>query len=321
MLVLGENFRQHRPWIVVSLLAALGAVAWYVAYGFRIHGWPAGSSWPGFVFGVAGGLIILFETFLWPRKKVRTWRIGPVKLWLKGHIWLGLLCLPLLILHSGFRWGGLLSTVLLSLLIIVIVSGVVGLVLQQYLPKFMLHQIPAETIRSQIDHVLARRLDETERQVLITCGSEAPGEEIDPAFAEMDPTVTHITVGAVRTAGRISGKVLETRVAQGPIPESDAIRPFFFDLVKPYIRKGGARPDLAQPGRRDALITDLKTKVNPAAHGVVDEIGNLCELRRQLDRQIVAHRWIHGWLLIHLPLSFALVLLMFVHIVYALKYL
>ena len=32
------------------------------------------------------------------------------------------------------------------------------------------------------------------------------------------------------------------------------------------------------------------------------------------------HRWLHGWLLVHLPLSMALVVLMFIHIYVAIKY-
>lgn len=324
MLVHGEHFRQHRPWIILSAAAALGAIAWYVYHAWRIQPWPGGSSYPGFTFGVVGGLIILFETLLWPRKKVRTWRIGRVVLWLKGHIWIGLLCLPLLILHSGFRWGGWLSTVLMVLLIAVIVSGIVGLILQQYLPRFLLDQVPAETIRSQIDHVLRKRCDGVERLVQNTCGLDAGEEDeaADPSSGDPNSTVTHITVGAVRTAGRISGKVLETRVSRGPVADSEGLHPFFHEAVKPYIERGAAsRSALAEPSRRDALLADLRTKINPAAHGVVDEIANLCELRRQLDRQIVAHNWLHGWLLIHLPLSFALVLLMLVHIFYAIRYL
>ena len=61
---------------------------------------------------------------LWPRKHFRVWRIGMVKTWLRAHIWLGLLTVPLILLHSGFTWGGQLTTILAWLFIIVIASGI-----------------------------------------------------------------------------------------------------------------------------------------------------------------------------------------------------
>jgi hypothetical protein len=37
-------------------------------------------------------------------------------------------------------------------------------------------------------------------------------------------------------------------------------------------------------------------------------------------RQELLHRWLHGWLLVHIPLSLALILLGAVHAVMALRY-
>ena len=98
--------------------------------------------------------LAFFEFLLWPRKRYRRWRVGRTQTWMKAHIWLGLLSLPVLVFHSGFRWGGLLSAILMLLFLIVIVSGVVGLALQNYLPKKMLVDIPAETIHSQIPRII-----------------------------------------------------------------------------------------------------------------------------------------------------------------------
>ena len=100
----GGNWPEHRPWFLATAMIAVGAALWYVEEGVRTGAWPGGGSLPGFVFGVAGGLIIVFEMLLWARKKFRAVRIGRAKLWMKAHIWLGLLSLPLLVLHSGFAW-------------------------------------------------------------------------------------------------------------------------------------------------------------------------------------------------------------------------
>src|SRR4051812_20640853 len=172
----GGNWPEHRAWCAAIVIVSAAAIAWYAMEGHWQGAWPAGSSLPGFTFGVVGGLIIVFEMLLWVRKKYRVVRIGRAKLWMKAHIWLGLLCLPLLILHSGFHWWNLaLSGVLMAVLLVVIVSGVGGLALQQVLPPIMLDETPAETIHSQIDYVLGQLLSEARRLVYVTCGQAERG--------------------------------------------------------------------------------------------------------------------------------------------------
>src|SRR5262249_50582553 len=161
-------------------------------------GWPGGSSLPGFILGTIGGLIILFEFLLWFRKKVRVWRIGRAQVWMRAHIWLGLLCVPLLLYHSGFRLGGVLSTPLMILLLVVIASGVWGLALQQLLPRRMLDELPAETIYSQIEALAEQVAAEGRQLVRATCG--VGEEDGDGKVPEAEPgTAPYLVVGAVRS--------------------------------------------------------------------------------------------------------------------------
>ena len=46
----------------------------------------------------------------------------------------------------------------------------------------------------------------------------------------------------------------------------------------------------------------------------------MCEERRQLAAQERLQRWLHGWLLVHVPLSYALLLLSTVHAVQSVRY-
>ena len=128
----------------------------------------------GFALGVIGGLVILFEMLLWPRKSwFRGWRLGRAKVWMTAHIWLGLLTLPLLLMHGGFHfnlWSSTLAAALLWLLVLVVGSGLLGLTFQNILPRLMLDQVPSETIYAQIGHVLEQYRAEAGRLVEITCG-------------------------------------------------------------------------------------------------------------------------------------------------------
>jgi hypothetical protein len=318
----GGNWPEHRPWFLGTLGLSLAAIAWYGVEGWRRGIWPGGSSRPGLVFGIVGGVIIIFEMLLWVRKKYRVVRIGRAKLWMKAHIWLGLFCVPLLVLHSGFRWWNLdLSGVLMAVLFIVIASGIWGLALQQFVPTIMLDEIPAETIRSQIDYVLRQLLDEARRLVRVTCGQG------DRGFTQADMATmgagdqTFLVIGAVRTAGRVQGKVLQTRTQAMMVTGSEPLQVFFEQNIVPFFEaKSISRQPLGSSKRSAAMFRELKTWIDPAAHGVVDTLEGLCDQRRQFARQAWLHSWLHGWLCVHLPLSVALLVLMIIHIIYAMKY-
>jgi hypothetical protein len=57
-----------------------------------------------------------------------------------------------------------------------------------------------------------------------------------------------------------------------------------------------------------------------AAHATLDDLEDICDEARQLRKQEQLHHWLHGWLLVHIPLSLALILLGGVHAVMALRY-
>jgi hypothetical protein len=108
---------------------------------------------PGLWFGIAGSTLMIFAGLIAARKRVPKWGIGSAQFWLRGHLWLGTLSIPLILFHAGFRWGGLLEQLLLLVLAGVVASGVFGLVLQQVLPRQMTARVPLETFYAQIPHV------------------------------------------------------------------------------------------------------------------------------------------------------------------------
>jgi hypothetical protein len=320
VLINGPQFRLHRPWIAASASILLASLAWYVLAGWRSARWPGGGSAPGLTFGLVGGAIIVFETFLWPRKKLRTWRIGRVKHWMSAHLWLGLLCLPLLILHSGFRLGGTLTTLLMADLFVVVFSGLWGLAMQQVIPRMMLDELPAETIYNQIDRLAGMLADEADHLVSATCGVAVHTGPRRDATEEPEETVAYVTVGAVRSVGKLSGKVVQSRIPATKIAGTDGLRMIHESLIGPYLRAGGRSSPLGTATRSSLVFGDLRTKLDLAAHSVVDTLEGLVDQRRQFDRQVTLHRLLHGWLLIHLPLSIILVLLMAIHAWDAVRY-
>jgi hypothetical protein len=328
-----RNWGEHLPWIVFILAVSALSVFWYISI-ITATGWdarPTGSKGALFYFGIAGGSICLFEFLLWPRKKFRAVRIGKAQTWMRAHIWLGLLAVPLLILHSGFYFQNLEATVLFILFLVVIASGVWGLLLQQFIPQKMLDEVPAETIYSQIDHVSNLMVEEGDRLVAIVCGTAPVGQtKASPAItAARDEEAIlagigdrgEYTVGAVRTVGGAQGRGLQAPAWAQPVPESGPLRDFFHAELADYLKRGKVSgSSLADAPKAKARFAELRAKLSPAAHPAVEALEGLTDQRRQMDRQASLHFWLHSWLWVHLPLSAALIILMFVHVFVTLRY-
>lgn len=319
MIIGGRTWPRDRPWVVGTALVAVGAAAWYAWDWFQTGRLPGGSSRPGLVFGIAGALIIVFELLLWPRKRVRSWRLGSAQAWLRAHVWLGLLCLPLVLMHARLLViGGLFNVALMAVFLVVIASGVWGLVLQQFIPRTLLDEVPAETIREQIEHVAARECADVERLVRAVCeptgdGDHAPDDAVDgDDFA---------VVTGFRAMTGIQGRVLETLPVYTVIPGTREIARRFRAEVRPYLlagRAGGA--PLAGRREADAFFAALRAGAPAEAGDVIGRLERACEHRRQYDLQAALHDRLHAWLLVHVPLSVALGVLLAVHVPVALWY-
>src|SRR3954466_9140780 len=164
------NNWKHFPWFLFVCLATIAAGLLYVG-NFHPDRMPAGIRLPpsliqtptehhtvggtplGLWFGSISLGIFIFAALLSLRKKIPLWRVGTVQRWLRAHIWLTLLTIPLVILHSGFRLGGPMTTLLMGLYAIVMVSGIYGLFLQHLMPRLMKERLPAETVFEQIPHI------------------------------------------------------------------------------------------------------------------------------------------------------------------------
>jgi hypothetical protein len=122
--------RTHKKWALATLALAFLAMIGYA----MIPTEATGSSWPRLSFGIVGTVLMVFAGLLPLGKKLAKWKIIKLPTMQKGHIWLGMLSLPLVLIHGGFRLGGFLSTALIVVLIVIFLSGVLGLLFQHLLP-------------------------------------------------------------------------------------------------------------------------------------------------------------------------------------------
>ncbi|MGI8982114.1 MAG: hypothetical protein ACR2FY_23025 [Pirellulaceae bacterium] len=310
----------HLAWMLGTVAAALGAAIWYGFYVRAGRPWPGGGSVPGLVLGIVAGLIILFEFALWPRKTplFRTARwLGKTQTWMKAHIWLGLLVLPLVLLHSGVSFGGTYTSLLMWLLLLVIGSGVLGLAMQNIAPRLLMQRVPEETVASQIGEVSRQLAEDARRLVIEVC--EGAEEELTAAGSGAG-TSGKQRVGVARRVGTVVPQSLDpelTRPARSAAPQLVAAMK---QEIEPYLRSGRSLTGKLGTGIKTRLyFDDLRQKSPTAVRSAIDQIEALCGRRGELVLQERLQFWLHAWLLVHLPLSIALVVLLAGHVYLALR--
>ena len=340
--------RAHLPWFLFVLLATTAAGLLYLN-NFRQLSLPiplprltgdtpgyvnVGATPLGLIFGSVAFAIFIFAGLLGLRKKVVLWCIGTVQGWLRAHVWLTLLTIPLVILHTGFRLGGPMTTLLLLLYAVVMLSGIYGLALQHYLPKLMKEKLPAEIVYEQIPYVRAQLYQAAEniRDVL----KGLPPQSATPAVTNGQPVAvstpvraltksTTAAISAVTAADAqdsgipsdtISRPLMAGLEAAGTLTlprdvESEAVLLDFLEAhALPYLRKPrGSRKGLANLSYSEDIFRFLRLRTAAPYQECVDDIQSLCEERRMLDYQTRLQHWLHRWLFVHVPLSYLLILM------------
>ncbi len=328
--------RTQRGWALGSLgifSAAVGVYLfeiWISPFGAR------GGSAIGLFFGVVGFGFMILAAALGARKRVPTWRLGRAKAWMKGHLWLGLLSLPLILFHGGFHFGGTLTRALMWLLIITVASGVYGAALQHYIPRKMTVDAPLETIYDEIANVRRLLAAEASRSVETLCGKFLSrngtrdaldgSDEMQRAggFTALRPIAA--SAAPLRTSAAVSAGASATVAPAAEIlllseSESEPLRSFYVLEIQPFLERPKERGlRLSDATRAASAFTALRTLLPAAAHGTLSDLEDICDEARQLFRQERLHQWLHGWLLLHIPISLALILLGAVHAVMALRW-
>jgi hypothetical protein len=314
-----QSLRDSRGWIILSLLTLLICTGWYFVYAATSPQGASGGSWQGLTFGGIGTAIILFAWALTVRKWRRSARWGKAYSWLQGHVYLSIVSYPVILYHAGFHWGGPLTRVLMWAFTICYFSGILVLLFQQIVPRLLLSEVPLETIYEQIDHVSRRNL--------------AAADELVAVNAMVAVAVPDLGEDEFQT----------TRAPRGPVRSGPAeLQRFYDDLVRPFLAQGLGPADR---GKRAAVIAswgsalrqailprritapttqefaDFRRQTTETLAPVIDALEGYTEERRQFALQKRMQHLLHGWLLLHVPASWIMIVLMPLHAIMAVRYL
>jgi len=322
--------KTQRGWALASVaLLAISAFV-YALYAFESPQSPRGGSAVGLTFGVIGFAFMIFAALLGARKRIPTWRVGRAQAWMRGHLWLGFLALPMILFHGGFHFGGTLTQVLMWLLIITVLSGVFGAALQHCIPRLMTTDVPLETIYDEIGRVRTLLREEADRAIESICGnlglaklSNDEGQRAGgfTALRSIAGSAVPLRTSAAVSAGASAAVAAASEIILLGEEESAPLRRFYLNEMRPFLERPKQRGQrLGDAATANSAFAGLRTLLPTAAHITLANLEDICDEARQLARQERMHRWLHGWLLLHIPLSLALILLGAVHAVMALRY-
>ncbi len=204
------------------------------------------------------------------------------------------------------------------LLIVTVVSGVFGAVVHHYVPQAMTTDVKLETIYDEIANVRKLLREEADRGVEAICGPLGLGNK---ANVEIQRAGGFSAARAMLTA---SGGPAVTAAAETLLlTEEDCapLRKFYLREMRPFLEQPKHnRGRLGDADKAHSAFSGLRTLMPQSAQSNLQDLEDICDEARQLVRQEQLHHLLHGWLLLHIPFSLALILLAAVHAVMALRY-
>lgn len=247
---------------------------------------PNGGTLQGYVLGTIGALLILWLTLLGVRKRSYHTTLGSVQGWTSAHVYLGTALVIIATLHTGFQVGWNLHTLAYVLMIVVIASGFFGLYSYLNHPALISKNREGGG-RAELFAELFE-LDKQSRSLAQKCAPEVGMAVVS--------SIERTTLGGGVYAQLFSGEnSFFVRGAGAPVRNTD--QQAVIDFVAERLPR-------AQKGIEAASLQQL--------------IVVLCRRQavlRRIRRDIRLRGWLKIWLYFHIPVTFALLVALVVHIV------
>ncbi len=131
---LHDGFLRHANfrWLKIATILCLLTIASYLLIDVTPR--HNGGSWYGYTLGTIGVGLILWLTLLGLRKRAMTRGRWSLKAWTSAHVYLGSSLIVIGTLHTGFQLGWNVHTLAYALMMLVILSGLFGIIVYATLP-------------------------------------------------------------------------------------------------------------------------------------------------------------------------------------------
>lgn len=300
-----EGFLVHagfRYFKLASLLcvAAIAAYWWH-----NPPDGPNGGTWLGYTLGTVGAVLIVWLAWLGRRKRKYASRLGTVRGWVSAHVYLGLSLITVATLHTGFHFGWNVHTLAYVLMLLVIASGIYGIVVYARYPRLItanrdegtreawlaeLEEINdqslklADTLDAQVHQVIVRSIDRIRIGGSLRAQLFGPREPVRRAFDRVEKELGE-------TTRFMASQVRPQRSAASIAPDTQSTVMFMAGQL------AGSSQD------------------NESVQKLLDLIARRRDLTARINRDIKLHAQMQIWLYLHVPLTFALLAALMAHIV------
>jgi len=225
-----------------------------------LYGWhhpipvPNGGTWLGYGLGTIAALLIFWLTWFGWRKRSYS-RAGRVQGYLSAHVYLGLSLIVVATLHTGFQFGWNVHTLAYALMMLVIASGLFGVITYVRYPTLMTENRRGMTTQQFLSRIAT--LDGEARQVAMSLSDE----------------IAQVVAQASQET-RVGGSVWRQLSGRDPNCATAAALGCVQDLVR------NLPPELAANGR--ALLVLLSQKVE-----------FLRRMRRDIQYKAIMDIWLY----------------------------
>lgn len=147
----------RKKWPVIFVLTLLLACVSYAFYAYHYET-DAGTV-PGMAYGITGAGMLVFLMLYKIRKHTYRYKVGSTQEWLKAHMYISVLCIIIISMHTGFKIEGAFSGILFASFILVAANGVFGAMLYNTIPlaisKYGKNIVLKEDIEGNLSNFLA----------------------------------------------------------------------------------------------------------------------------------------------------------------------
>lgn len=270
-------------WIGLALVVISGAL--YVWQAGSLSEPPNGGTWLGYALGTIGALLIVWLLYFGRRKRNYMSTTGTLQSWLSAHVYLGTALLFVATLHTGIQFGWNVHTLAFALMSFVIFSGMFGVWAYVRYPDLLTANTEGKTLPE-----LSQEVADLDKQIRRT------GEQLAPElYRAIGSAVDRAGFGGSAWA-QLTAKDISVVSLHGDKMESNA-------NMNRII--GALAERLAQSSHRDE---------SNLLQQAIELFGLRNQLLRRIRRDIQIQAILRIWLYIHVPMSFATVAALIVHI-------
>jgi len=178
----------------------------------------------GLLFGFAALFLFVFE-MAYAGRRASVWPLRTARRWLQAHVYLGIVAFAAVVAHSGFRLpGGGMGWWLLGLSFWTTASGVLGVLLQKWVPVALSDGLRVEALYERIPELLGKTLAEAD-EVARSAGQVLRNfytRDVRPSLAEPRPSWSYLldvrrgrerTLEPFRTIARFVGEEDQEKVS------------------------------------------------------------------------------------------------------------